>query len=45
MSTGDYTYSSVLNELELGFHPVDVWAPSEGRRVYTHYTERRDETL
>jgi hypothetical protein len=40
MSTGHYTYSRVLNELEPGFHPVDVWAPSEGRGLYTHYIRK-----
>jgi hypothetical protein len=37
-STGHYTYSRALTELVRGFHLVDVWAPAEGRRVYTHYT-------
>jgi hypothetical protein len=36
-STRHCTYSRALTELVRGFHLVDVWAPAEGCRVYTHY--------
>jgi len=37
-ATGHFNFSRALNTLIAGYDLVDMWAPTTGRAVYTHYT-------